>query len=77
MTKIVSLINQSVESSTVSAIRDKADGYNSLPGMTDPVRKVRKILHKLSEDLDKELIVFFDEADCLSGDGLIPFLAQI
>ncbi|MDR1871481.1 MAG: hypothetical protein LBS60_06070 [Deltaproteobacteria bacterium] len=31
----------------------------------------------MCEDLDKELVVFFDEADCLTEAGLIPFLTQI
>jgi hypothetical protein len=45
--------------------------------MDEPSRKIRIILNKLCEDLDKELVVFFDEADCLPEVGLIPFLTQI
>jgi hypothetical protein len=51
--------------------------YNSLPGMSAPDRKVRKILNRLCLDPDKPLVVFFDEADLLSGSGLLAILAQI
>jgi hypothetical protein len=35
------------------------------------------ILNDLSVSLDKDLVIFFDEADCISGEPLIPFLRQI
>jgi hypothetical protein len=63
--------------SEVEAIKIKADAYASLPGMTAPDRKVRTILNALCKDLDKDLVVFFDEADLLTGPGLLTFLAQI
>jgi hypothetical protein len=31
----------------------------------------------LSVSLDRELIIFFDEADCLTGPPLLTFLSQI
>ncbi|MDR1871331.1 MAG: hypothetical protein LBS60_05280 [Deltaproteobacteria bacterium] len=34
-------------------------------------------MNSLCEDLDKDLALFFDEADCLTGPGLLAFLAQI
>ncbi|MDR2200250.1 MAG: endonuclease NucS [Deltaproteobacteria bacterium] len=77
MRKITAQINQSMRYSTVETIKDKAFLYDNLPGMNEPTIKVRTILSKLCMELDKDLIIFFDEADCLSGSGLITFLAQI
>jgi hypothetical protein len=34
-------------------------------------------LRKFCKKLDKPLIIFFDEADCLRGDTLITFLRQL
>jgi hypothetical protein len=48
-----------------------------LPGMTAPDTKVSIILNQLCLDLDREVVVFFDEADLLTGPGLLTFLAQI
>jgi hypothetical protein len=39
--------------------------------------KIKKMLRYLSVRLDKELVVFFDETDCLTGPALVTFLAQI
>jgi hypothetical protein len=39
--------------------------------------KIKKTLRRLSVNLDKDLVVFFDEADCLAGPAVITFLAQI
>ena len=74
---IISLLNWSIETSSVDVIRQKAYSYDSLPGMSAPEIKVRKILNRLFLDLDKPLVVFFDEADLLTGPGLLSFLAQI
>jgi Cdc6-like AAA superfamily ATPase len=38
---------------------------------------VRKVLSDLCSTLDKPLVVFFDEADSLSGDPLITFFTQL
>jgi hypothetical protein len=35
------------------------------------------MLRYLSVCLDKEVVIFFDEADCLTGFALVTFLAQI
>jgi hypothetical protein len=45
--------------------------------MAAPDRKARTIISRLCQDLDKDLAVFFDEADLLTGAGLLTFLAQI
>jgi hypothetical protein len=77
MTIAIEQINKFMISSQIQQIKDKAYTYNSLPQMADSSTKINTILNHLCEDLDKDLIVFFDEADCLSGPGLITFLSQI
>ncbi|MDR3153868.1 MAG: ATP-binding protein [Deltaproteobacteria bacterium] len=63
--------------STIEAIKAKAYKYDSLPGMSASDSKIRIMLNQLCQDLDKDLVVFFDEADLLTGPGLLSFLAQI
>jgi hypothetical protein len=77
ITAIISLLNIFMNTSQVECIRDKAYLYNNLPGMNDSEFKIGIFLNRLCEALDKDLVIFFDEADCLSGPGLISFLAQI
>jgi hypothetical protein len=66
-----------MRTSKVEAIRDKAYKYDTLPGMATPDTKAKIMLNQLCLDLDRELVVFFDEADLLTGLGLLTFLAQI
>ncbi|MDR3154581.1 MAG: AAA-like domain-containing protein [Deltaproteobacteria bacterium] len=75
--RLVSQINEAMRTSKVEVIRDKVYKYDSLPGMTAPDTKVKLMLNQLCLDLDRELVVFFDEADLLTGPGLLTFLAQI
>jgi hypothetical protein len=77
MSSIVSQINVSLRKSKIEAVRKLAYQFNTLPEMADPDAKVRTMLNSVCCDLDKDLIVFFDEADCLSEDPLITFLSQI
>jgi hypothetical protein len=77
ISRIVDQINQSLLSSEVEVIQNNAFSYDNLPAMVKPSLQVRTILNQLCKNLDRELIVFFDEADCLSGSALITFLAQI
>jgi hypothetical protein len=77
MRSVVSQINVSLDSSEIKAINSLAYKYNSLPAMADPDAKVRILLRSICRDLDKDLIVFFDEADCLSDIPLITFLTQL
>ncbi|MDR0550267.1 MAG: ATP-binding protein, partial [Deltaproteobacteria bacterium] len=77
LTTIVSQLNESLLSSKIEILIQKADIYDSLPGMTAPDRKVKRFLNQLCQDLNKPLVVFFDEADSLFGPGLITFLIQI
>jgi hypothetical protein len=39
--------------------------------------KISEIIIKLCSDLDKELIIFFDDTECLPEVALIPFLKQV
>ncbi|MDR1656633.1 MAG: AAA-like domain-containing protein [Deltaproteobacteria bacterium] len=74
---IFSQLNESMRTSQVVNIRSKAESFNYLSGISDTDRKIKILLNSLCEDLDKDLVVFFDEADCLSEAGLVTFLAQI
>ncbi|MDR0622052.1 MAG: ATP-binding protein [Deltaproteobacteria bacterium] len=77
LTTIISQLNESMLSSEVLILKEKADTYDSLPGMTAPNRMVKRLLNQLCQDIDKPLVVFFDEADLLSGPGLLSFLIQV
>jgi hypothetical protein len=77
MSSVVSQINVALDASEIKAINRLAYSYNSLPAMADPDAKVRILLRSICRDLDRDLIVFFDEADCLSGSHLITFLTQV
>jgi hypothetical protein len=77
LARIVSRINMAMRASEIDAIKQRAYRYDSLPGMTAPDSKVQILLNQLCLELDRDLVVFFDEADCLSGPGLLTFLAQI
>jgi hypothetical protein len=77
MTTVVSRLNMGLRASTVEALKEKSYSYDCLPGMTAVDSKVQILLTQLCLDLDKELVVFFDEADCLVGPSIITFLAQI
>ncbi|MDR3154538.1 MAG: AAA family ATPase [Deltaproteobacteria bacterium] len=74
---IASEINEAMRTSNVGIIRQKAFQYDSLPGMAAPNLKVKIMLNRLCQELDRDLAVFFDEADLLTGPGLLTFLAQI
>jgi ABC-type cobalamin/Fe3+-siderophores transport system ATPase subunit len=63
ITTIVSQINKSMKLSSIESIREKAYKYDALPGMKAPDTKVSIILNQLCLDLDRDLVVFFDEAD--------------
>ncbi|MDR2422639.1 MAG: AAA-like domain-containing protein [Deltaproteobacteria bacterium] len=77
MQNLIDLINDALSSSQVNILKQKAYKYNSLPGIQNSNTKVKIILNNLCEDLDKDLIVFFDEADCPTGQALLTFLGQI
>jgi hypothetical protein len=77
LARIVSQLNDAMRSSGVRAISRKAFQYDSLSGMDAPNLMVKTLLNRLCLDLDKDLAVFFDEADLLAGPGLLTFLAEI
>lgn len=77
MNRVVSQINGALYSSKVDKIQNLAYTYRTSPAMDDPDFKVRMILNAICRDLDRELIVFFDEADCMSDSSLITFLSQL
>jgi hypothetical protein len=77
MKTVVSQINVALRSSEITTIQKKAYTYNSLPDLIDSDSKVRNMLNLICRDLDKDLIVFFDEADCMSNSSLITFLSQV
>jgi hypothetical protein len=77
MTRVVELLNTDIKTSQIEAIKQKAFSYDIFPDMVSPATKVRSILNYLCEDLDKDLVVFFDDVDCLSYAPLSTFLSQI
>ncbi|MDR1164839.1 MAG: AAA-like domain-containing protein [Deltaproteobacteria bacterium] len=77
MDDVVAQINSSLDDSSVVALRKLAYAFNSKPYMADKSAKVRKTLKDMCLALDRELVVFFDEADCLEEFPLIKFLTQI
>ncbi|MDR1656185.1 MAG: AAA-like domain-containing protein [Deltaproteobacteria bacterium] len=77
MSRVISQLNIAMRSSQVKSIKRKAYSFNSLPGMDAPDSKVLIILNHLCLALDRDLVVIFDEVDCLSGPALLTFLSQI
>jgi hypothetical protein len=75
--EIVDLINVSLASSGVDELNKMADTYNSIAAIRGSGSKVRMLLNSICRNLSRELVVFFDEADCLSGPALVKFLTQI
>jgi hypothetical protein len=76
MRQIVVEINRTLKKSPIRSFKEL-----SVPGVPlvdlDASEKVAEMLNYLSFKLDKDLVVFFDESDCLSGSPLITFLRQI
>ncbi|MDR1085850.1 MAG: hypothetical protein LBP22_13600 [Deltaproteobacteria bacterium] len=78
MKRLIYILNSALRSSGIPILKEKAYKYDNLPGMNDESSMVQIFLNTLCLDLDKELVVFFDEADCLSYEApLITFLQQI
>lgn len=73
---IADIINKSLKRSSVLALKSLAYPDDAIP-QSGPAIKINNFLNYLCVNLDKELVVFFDEADSLSGQPLITFLAQI
>jgi hypothetical protein len=77
MREIVGQINAGLLSSRVGVLNNLAYAFDDKSFMDYQSSKVRLPLNALSLALEKELVVFFDEADCLNEEPLIRFLAQI
>ncbi|MDR1038919.1 MAG: ATP-binding protein [Deltaproteobacteria bacterium] len=77
MSHVVSAINIGLRSAGVKELKKLAHAFNSEPYMADAIGKVQSLLNDLSEALDRELVVFFDEADCLQEAPMLMFLRQI
>jgi hypothetical protein len=76
MTRLAAQINRVLKLSNIKAFNDLAFPDNSLP-QSDPSVKISYFLNYLSVNLDKDLVVLFDEADCMEPSPLVTFLAQI
>jgi hypothetical protein len=77
MQMVVDQINTGLVASNVPKIRSLAFEFIDRRYMSQPDLKVRFLLKDFCNALDRELVVFFDDADCLHEDPLITFLAQI
>ncbi|MDR1079838.1 MAG: ATP-binding protein [Deltaproteobacteria bacterium] len=77
MDMVTNEINAGLGESRVPEIRELAFSFDGSPYRTQPNLKVRYLLRSLCRSLDRELIVFFDEADCLHENPLVMFLVQI
>jgi hypothetical protein len=76
MNTVAAIINDAALCSSSPELKALAFQDDDIP-RADAGVKIMKTLRRLSVNLDKELVVFFDEADCLAGPALITFLAQI
>jgi hypothetical protein len=77
MRRIVVAINESLQQSPIKSLKQLALPDVPLSKLDASV-KVSAMLNYLCVNLDKELAVFFDEADCLSGASVLSiFLSQI
>jgi ribosomal protein S13 len=77
MSEIVAKINRALRYSRVVQLRDLAYKFNDEEYMADPGEKVQGMLSDMCMALDRDLVVFFDEADCLQESPLIKFLGQV
>ncbi|MDR2199011.1 MAG: AAA-like domain-containing protein [Deltaproteobacteria bacterium] len=76
MTTMAAQLNRALKISGVEAFKKLAFPDDSLP-QSDASVKISNILNYLSVKLDKDLIVFFDEADSMTEIPLVTFLSQI
>ena len=74
MATVIAALQFALERSPLDVLRNnmriESDGFN-------PAVVVGRALTSLSAALDKPLVLFLDEADCLSGQVLITFLRQL
>jgi hypothetical protein len=77
MSTVVDRIDKGLRDSSVDKISNLAYSFTEEPYMKAPSSKVQNMLNDICRSLDRELVVFFDEADCMHEDPLITFLTQI
>jgi hypothetical protein len=77
MGQIVDQIDAGLRLSKVDEIRKLAFSFDTEPYMAKAGTKVRLMLNDLCQALNRDLVIFFDEADCLRDEPLIKFLVQI
>ncbi|MDR1080872.1 MAG: ATP-binding protein [Deltaproteobacteria bacterium] len=77
MSGIVGLIDMELIDSGVDKLSNLAFSFKEEHYIESPLFNVRGMLRSICRSLDRELIVFFDEADCLHEDPLITFLSQL
>ncbi|MDR2442468.1 MAG: ATP-binding protein [Deltaproteobacteria bacterium] len=76
LTLVVSQILKALNDSEIEAFKKLSSNYGPGPSSRFDA-KILDILRYLSVNLDKDLVVFFDDVDSLSDKPLIPFLRQI
>ncbi|MDR1035935.1 MAG: ATP-binding protein [Deltaproteobacteria bacterium] len=77
MSEFVNEIDDGLRYSSVDKLNNLAYSFGEESYMKAPGSKVKNMLNDICRSLDRELVVFFDEADCLHEDPLITFLTQI
>jgi hypothetical protein len=77
MSTVIDQIDTALRGSGIAKLKNLAFSFNKEPYMNSPTSKVRSMLNDICLLLDRELVVFFDEADCLHENPLITFLTQI
>jgi hypothetical protein len=77
MDRVVAEINAALRYSGMDELKKLEYAFNTEKYMNDSNTKVRLMLNDICCALDKELVIFFDEADCLMEKPLIMFLSQI
>jgi hypothetical protein len=77
MSKIVYRIDNALRYSSVDKLSNLAHSFSEERYMNASNSKIQDMLNDICRSLDRELVVFFDEADCMHEDPLITFLTQI
>ena len=62
---------------SVPSVRENIDEIAAKINKNDIAVSIKKLFYSICSKLDKPLVVFFDEADCLSEGTLITFLRQL
>jgi hypothetical protein len=74
--QILNCIVSAIEIS-VLPVKDSINDIKRKIDKSDITVSIKKLFYKICSTLDKPLVVFFDEADCLSEGTLITFLRQL